>query len=261
MLQTEWLKLKKFKPFWVVMVLYPVCLFGLLVIFASIYGKASEKHHEIQALTGVTPFTFPEIWTTVTYTASWFHILPCVLILLNICNEFEFRTHRQNLLDGWSRAQFFGAKVLVTLGVTGLTLGWVALATVLLGGLHKSMPTMSGATSLLYFLEQSLVYNFFALAVGFTLRRGLLSLAFFLIYSNFLEKIVFWTASLGIKRLHYYGPLTVANQLLPFPLWKDAVRQAIASDGPNLTALHACAAGYLLFFVGASWWRYHRADL
>lgn len=261
MLQIEWLKLKKFRPFWVVMVLYPVCLFGLLVIFASVYDQASQKHHEIQAITGATPFTFPELWTTVTYTASWFHFLPCVLILLNICNEFEFRTHRQNLLDGWSRAQFFGAKIMVTLGITTLTLLWVTLSALLMGVFHNSAPTWNSASSLLYFLEQSLVYNFFALAVGFTLRRGLLSLAFFLIYSNFLEKIIFWTASLSVRTLHYYAPLTVANQLLPFPIWKDAVRKALAADGPNLTVLHGCAAGYLVLFVVVSWWRYRRADL
>jgi len=261
MLQTEWLKLKKFKPFWVVLALYPVCLMGLLLIFSGIYDKANEKHHELQALTGITPFTFPEIWNTVTYTASWFHFLPCVLILLNICNEFEFRTHRQNLLDGWSRAQFFGAKVLVTLGISGLTLSWVVMATVLLGAVHQSSPSLNGSSSLLYFLGQSLLYNFLALLLGFTLRRGLLSLASFLIYTIFLEKIVFSMASLQFHKLRYFAPLAVANQLLPFPLWKEQVHKALSGDAPGLPVVQGFAVVWLLLFVGVSWWRYRRADL
>lgn len=260
MLKIEWLKLRRYKPFWVLMTLYPVCLFGLLFLVAASIDSMMAKTQKIQTVENLTAFRFPEVWTTVTWTASWFHFLPCVLILFTICGEFENRTHRQNLLDGWTRLQFFLSKVLVTLGVTLSSVFWVALLAVLLGATHGSYPGVSGSQTLLYFLEQCLVYNFFALAVGFALRRGILSLAFFLVYSVTLEFIVFGTASSVVKGIEFYAPLRVANQLLPFPLWNEAARR-LNPGAPGMEVLHAFVVGYLLLFIGATWWRYRRSDL
>jgi ABC-2 type transport system permease protein len=260
MLKIEWLKLKRYKPFWVLMTLYPLCLFGLLFLVAGSIDGLMAKTQKVQAIENLTAFRFPEVWTTVTWTASWFHFLPCVLILFTVCSEFENRTHRQNLLDGWTRFQFFMSKVLVTLGVTATSVFWVALLAVLLGATHKSPPSLDGSRTLLYFLEQCLVYNFFALSLGFLLRRGILSLAVFLIYSVSLEYIVFGFFSFWIKHLDFYAPLRVANQLLPFPLWSEAARK-LSPGAPTVEVLHALAAGYLILFVGVTWWRYRRSDL
>lgn len=260
MLKIEWLKLKRYKPFWVLMTLYPFCLFGLLFLLAASLDSMMAKTQKIQTVENLTAFRFPEVWTTVTWTASWFHFLPCVLILFTICGEFENRTHRQNLLDGWTRLQFFLSKVLVTLGVTASSVFWVALLAVLLGATHGSYPVVEGSQTLLYFLEQCLVYNFFALALGFALRRGILALAFFLVYSVTLEFILFGTASTMVKGIEFFGPLRVANQLLPFPLWNEAARR-LNPGAPGIEVLHACVVGYLVLFVGATWWRYRRSDL
>ena len=261
MLKIEWLKLKRYKPFWVLMTLYPLCLFGLMFLVAGSIDSMMAKTQRIQTVENLTAFRFPEVWTTVTWTASWFHFLPCVLILFTICGEFENRTHRQNLLDGWSRLQFFLSKVLVTLGITLSSVFWVALLALLLGLTHNSAPGLEGSQTLLYFFEQCLVYNFFALALGFGLRRGILSLAFFLVYSVTLEFILSGSVSSMVgHHVEYYFPLRVANQLLPFPLWSEAARK-LNPDAPGLEILHVFALGYLALFVGVTWWRYRRSDL
>ena len=260
MLRIEWLKLKRYKPFWVLMTLYPLCLFGLLFLVAGSIDGLMAKTQKIQSVENLTAFRFPEVWTTVTWTASWFHFLPCVLILFTVCGEFENRTHRQNLLDVWSHLQFFLSKVLVTLGVTASSVFWVALLAVLLGATHNSTPGLDGSQTLLFFLEQCLVYNFFALSLGFLLRRGILSLAVFLVYSVSFEFILFGFFSFWVPHLDFYAPLRVANQLLPFPLWSEAAKK-LTPGAPSIEVLHAFAVGYLLLFVGLSWWRYRRSDL
>ncbi|MFN8611035.1 MAG: ABC transporter permease [Vulcanimicrobiota bacterium] len=261
MLKVEWLKLKRYRPFWVLMTLYPASLFGLLFLVARLIDRAAQGDHAIHnAVDKITAFRFPEVWTTVTWTASWFHFLPCTLILLNVCNEFENRTHRQNLLDGWSRLQFYVAKLLVTLGVTLVSVFWVALLAVLLAATHGSAATLEGADRLLYFLEQSLLYNFFALALGFLIRRGIVSLAVFLVYSVLIEFVVFGFLSFFVRGIDHYAPLKVANQLLPLPMWKEAASKfSPGAPGPEL--LQACALGYLALFIGLTWWRYGRSDL
>lgn len=264
MLKIEWLKLRRYKPFWVLMTLYPASLFGLMFLTSRAIDKAAAANPAIHtAVDKITAFRYPEVWTTVTWTASWFHFLPCVLILLNVCNEFENRTHRQNLLDGWSRPRFFLAKLSVTLGVTLVSVLWVALLAVLLAGTHGAAPSLEGADRLLYFTEQCLVYNFFAMALGFLVRRGILGLAIFLVYSMCLEFVVFGFLSFfarSLGHIEYYAPLRLANQLLPLPLWKEAV-QRISPDAPGLEVLQACAIGYVGLFIGLSWWRYGRSDL
>ncbi|MBS2035087.1 ABC transporter permease [bacterium] len=261
MLKIEWLKLKRYKPFWILMTIYPASLFGLLFLISRTIDRQASLNPAIHnAVDKITAFRYPEVWTTVTWTASWFHFLPCVLILLNVCNEFESRTHRQNLLDGWSRAQFFLAKVMVTLGVTLVSVFWVALLATLLAATHSSPPSLEGADRLLYFFEQCLIYNFFALALGFLVRRGIVSLAIFLVYSVSLEFVVFGFLSFFLRHVEYYAPLRLANQLLPLPLWKDVAKR-ISPDAPGMEVLQAFALGYLVLFIGLSWWRYHRSDL
>jgi ABC-2 type transport system permease protein len=261
MLKIEWLKLKRYRPFWILMTLYPASLFGLLFLISRSMDRLAEGNHTIHnAVDNITAFRFPEVWTTVTWTASWFHFLPCVLILLNVCNEFENRTHRQNLLDGWSRLQFYAAKLMMTLGVTLVSVCWVALLAILLAATHGSVPSPDGADRLLYFAEQCLLYNFFAMALGFLVRRGIVSLAIFLIYSVSLEFISFGFLSFFVKNIEFYAPLRVANQLLPLPLWKDAAKK-ISPNAPGMEVLHAFVIGYLLLFIGLTWWRYRRSDL
>ena len=59
------------------------------------------------------PFTFPEAWHTVAYFSSLICIYSCcddhhVHYVMNI----RFKTHRQNIIDGWSRNQFMSSKLI-----------------------------------------------------------------------------------------------------------------------------------------------------
>lgn len=58
------------------------------------------------------PFTFPEVWHTVAYFSSWFVFIPAVVVIMFISNEYSFKTHRQNIIDGWSRKQFITSKLM-----------------------------------------------------------------------------------------------------------------------------------------------------
>lgn len=260
MLKIEWLKLRGYRPFWVLMGLYPVTLFGLLLLFVRFYHYIVGKEAQANTLIGTLPFAFPTVWHSTTYLASFFHFIPCVLILLNVCNEFQFRTHRQNLLDGWSRGQFFLAKLGVAGLVTLISFAWVVLAALLVGLFHEGPFSLAGTQVLGCFLLQSAVYNSLALLLGFWLRRGLVSLAVFLVYSNFLEKILWGVASIQFRKIGYYAPLYVANQLVPFPVWQQAVKR-LTPDAPDLASLLTLAAIYLSLFLALSWLSFRRDDL
>jgi hypothetical protein len=260
MLKIEWLKWKSYRPFWVLMSLYPAALFGVLLLLVRFYQFLVTKEAQASTLIGSLPFAFPGIWHTVTYVASFFHFIPAVLILLSVCNEFQFRTHRQNLLDGWTRWQFFVAKLSGAGLVSLICLFWVALAGLLVGLYQGGSFSLRGTEVLGQFLLQCALYNSLALFIGFWLRRGLVSLAVFLVYSNFLEKVVAGIASIQMDRIGYYAPLQVANQLIPFPVWKQAVKR-LTADAPDLSTLLPVACLYVLFFVALSWTLLRKDDL
>lgn len=257
MWMVEWLKLKRYRPFWVLMALYPICLVGIFWILHTAYHNLVVKGLPADAAFASSPLAFPAIWHNLTYLASFFHFFPCALILLNVCNEFEFRTHRQNLLDGWSRLQFFAAKVGVAAGVVLLCTLWV-VALGLVVGLSNGGSPLQGSEFLAYFLLQSAVYAAFSLWLGFFFRKGLVALAVFLVYANLLETIVAAIASHYIPSIGQYFPLAAVNHLILFP---TKLPEAFTAMIPAVPVLAGCGGVYVVLFLGTSWWRFHRQDL
>lgn len=262
MLRVEWLKLKAYRPFWILLGLYPVVLIGFMGMLLRTYQYLTGKGGPAaNAVFASPPFAFPGIWQTVTYLAGFFHFFPCVLILLSVCNEFQFRTHRQNLLDGWSRPRFYAAKLVVALCVTGFCFGCVALTGLAFGLLQGSVPSQGGTQFLAYFALQSLVYNAFAFWIAFTFRRGLLSLAIFFVWSNLLEKIV---SAIAASRIHpnagYFAPLATVNSLITFPMNSNVSKQ-LNLQAPDPVVLVGAACVYLALFLGITYGLYRREDL
>ncbi len=58
-----------------------------------------------------SPYDFAHTWQTTSYVGGWLLLLPGLLLILLITNEFSFRTHRQNIIDGWARKDFYNVKL------------------------------------------------------------------------------------------------------------------------------------------------------
>ncbi|MCA9776874.1 MAG: ABC transporter permease subunit [Candidatus Eremiobacteraeota bacterium] len=264
--RAEWLKLKSYRPFWVVFTLYPVCLGGIVAM--SLWGQA--KMQEVaqnagagQAVDSNLPFAFPVVWQSNAYIASWLHFIPAILLILTVTNEFSFRTHRQNLLEGWSRNQFLTAKGMTALGLSLYCAAVTLVVTVIAGAVSKSVPTLEGAEYLLLFFLQSLVYNVFCLLLAFFIRRAALSLAAFLMYSVILENILAFLLNLKFAGVGHYLPLEAAGGLVPLPYLKEQaerVAPGLLSD-PGLVVFSLVSVGYLCLFAGILWARFRREDL
>lgn len=266
LLRTEWLKVKSYKPFWVLFVLYPVCLGGVVAV--SVWGQkkvqqAAGASGAAEAVSDYLPFAFPTAWQSVAYIASWLHFIPAVLLILNVTNEFAFRSHRQNLLEGWSRGQFLMAKVLLTLGLTLYCTALTLVLAVIAGAVSGTAPSLEGVHHLGLLLLQSSVYGIFALFLALWIRRAALAVAGFLMYTMILENIFGFFLNLNWPGVGGYLPLEAASSLVAVPFVKehapDVAKEFLA--GPSQTALVATASVYLVLFVGVLWWRFRREDL
>lgn len=265
-LTVEWLKIRRYKPFWVVVVLYPISLAGVLTIAlwtqTKIHGVADEAGVG-QAVEAYLPFAFPHAWQSVGYLAGWMHFFPAALLILSVTNEFSFRTHRQNLLDGWSRAQFLVAKAALASALCFACTLATAVAALIGGLVSKSTPSLEGAGYLVLFLLQTHVYVFFALALAFTIRRAALALAGFLIYSTILENFAAFLMNRNLNGLGTYLPLEAAGELVPVPFLKEHAPEAAREflNQTNESVLVLVCLAYLGLFLGLLWARFRREDL
>ncbi|MGL6268909.1 MAG: ABC transporter permease, partial [Chitinophagaceae bacterium] len=126
-IQTEWLKIKTYRAFWYVMAITALSYPGINYIFFNAYKEITKKGSSTgqmaQMLLG-NPFVFPETFHTAGYFSSFFIFIPAIVVIMMITNEYTYKTHRQNIIDGWSRNQFLTGKfidvLLITLLVTFL---------------------------------------------------------------------------------------------------------------------------------------------
>jgi ABC-2 type transport system permease protein len=266
-LSTEWLKLKRYKPFWVLFLLYPVCIGGVVTISVwtqtKVQDAAGNAGVPTAAVEQYLPFAFPHVWQSVAYMASWLHFLPAVLVILSVTNEFAFRTHRQNLLDGWGRGQFLSAKGLMASAICFYGAAVVGILALLAGISSGSTPGLEGASYILLFLLQSHVYMMVALLIAFVIRRAAISLAAFFIYSMILENFAAFLLNYQVNGMGNYLPLEVAGGLLPFPFIQEHAPEAAKEflNAPSQTVLVSASVVYLFLFLGGLWARFRREDL
>lgn len=66
-------------------------------------------------LSSYSPYNFDNTWQTTSYASGYLLLLPAMLIIILVTNEYTFRTNRQNVIDGWSREQFITVKLAIAL--------------------------------------------------------------------------------------------------------------------------------------------------
>ncbi len=108
-LRIEWLKLKYYRTFWILLSVIVVCIPAFNYVIYDFTDNNIPKING-QNLLG-NPFSFPNVWRTVPYNAGILLFIPAILIITLFTNEYSYRTHRQNIIDGWSRSRFIHIKI------------------------------------------------------------------------------------------------------------------------------------------------------
>lgn len=137
LLRNEYIKTRRRRAFWVA----TLVLAGLLSLVFGTQASQGVRHPETAK---VLPAAWGEIVGGPGVLAAFFSAI--VLILL-VSSEFGWRTSRQNVIDGLSKEEFFGAKLLLLpsvglffFGVLLLIGGGSALATTLAKGAVGTAP-------------------------------------------------------------------------------------------------------------------------
>ncbi len=128
LLQIEWLKLRHYRPFWVLIGMYAL---GVVVVcgsgmFFMQYLKSKGADFEGIDPTMLPLYDYPDVWQNVTYMAAFFKVFLAFIVIISVANEVSYRTLRQNVIDGLSKREFLGSKLLfiffLSLAATGLVI-------------------------------------------------------------------------------------------------------------------------------------------
>ena len=259
LLKTEWMKVKNYRTFWILSVLYLVSIFGVNYI-AYLIWDARPKKSGIDMMVGNPPFQFPDVWHTVSYASSFLMFIPGLLMIISVTNEYSFKTHRQNVIDGWSRKEFILVKILMTV-IVALVSTLAVFLTALLFGIYEGVSSVSfeKIEYIGYFFIQSLSYTSIALLFSILFKRSGLSIGFYFLYSLILENMLAGFLNRYVDNIGRYMPLETTDNLIRLPVFKVIVSQLMATY--NTTALLIMSAVYLALYYFLSMRKFQTDDL
>lgn len=246
LLKIEWLKVKNYKAFWVFIILYAFALVGINYIGFYINELAAQNVPMGQVLMG-TPFSFPKVWGTVGYMSSWLLYFPGILFIMLFTNEFNFKTHRQNVIDGWTRGQFISVKFTFALIFSVVATIFIFLIALIIGLLAtNSVFSLEGMGDVGFIFIQTFAYITFAMFLAVLFRKSGAAIAVFFLYGLIFEWII--TALINFKLdltpVGYFLPLQVTDVLLPLPFGKDILYKGAPDWWVMLIASVAYVAAY-----------------
>lgn len=252
-LHIEWLKIRHYRTFWVLSILFLVAVLGINYI--SFEVKNSISHGRGDILLG-SPFAFPQVWQTITWLSSFVLFIPGLFMITLMTNEYNYKTHRQNIIDGWSRATFIKTKLVLVFIVALAVTGIVFLNVLLFGLSTGSDISFDNVKYLLYFFIQALSYGSVALIIGLLIKRSGLSIAIFFLYSLIVENVLKAILNRYGGGSGNYLPLKTTDSLIPMPFIGDMLPHQ-----PNITTALIMSGIYLILYYLLANWKFKTADL
>ncbi len=271
LLKIEWLKIKNYTAFKVLGIFFIVGIVLTNYIVYSVNKNIVSNIKPVGLVSSFNPYTFENTWQTTSYATGFLLILPALLIIILVTNEFSYRTSRQNIIDGWSRQQFIGVKMtlafIISL-VSTLLVMFTATGFALFSGSDFSL---NGFDHVGYFFLKSFSYNMIAVLVSVLIRRTGFAIGLYFIYlgaENIVSQLLdVWSMKLkkdGVADLGSMGdylPMNASDGLLTFPdnPLKSLAKSALPTD--YYWVVIGFAVFYLALFIWLSRKRFIESDL
>jgi hypothetical protein len=237
LLRIEWLKLRHYRPFWVLLALYTIfiSLICLGVHFFFIWLKNQGADFEGMDPTIIPFYDFPDIWQNITYIATFLKLFLAFIVIISVSNEITYRTLRQNIIDGMSKRGWIFSKLLLigALALLGTSLLFIlGLFTGLLWSHPHGYPHILGGIPFLlaYFLEV-FTYLTFTLWIILIIRRIGLVIVGLMMYTLAFEPAVaafmmyYPHSPTFVQELAAFLPVRALNNLIHVPFQRYAMQE------------------------------------
>ena len=218
LIQIEWLKIKKYPAFWAMLIIVLLTYPAANLMFYNVYlDITTQKGTQMLAKMFLgNPFAFPETCHTVAYISSFFVILPSILVIMLVTNEYQYKTQRQNVIDGWTRRQFMASKlidVFIVSAITTLLYALVAIGFSIYADTFDATKMWEQSYYIGLFFLQTFAQLSIAFLLGYLIKKAFIALGIFLFYYLIVENIA--TGYIRMKAEKIGGDL---GRYLPFEI-------------------------------------------
>ncbi len=252
------------RTFWILTITY------LLVMVLVFYGiehflnstlKNAGKNSSIP-IPSFSLYSFPYVWQNLSYLAGYFKIFPALIILIFITAEYNYKTIRQNVMNGLSRMEFLMSKVIFVFFYSLLAALVLFFSALTLGFIHTSQEVEYTALEnsgfiIAYFLE-TFAFSTLAMFVGFLVQRSGLAIGTLILYYYIVEPVIDYKLPESISQ---YMPAKVIRNLIDVPnsslmkLFGINFREYVATQDIVLCIV------YSILFIVFSWLLLKNKDL
>ena len=231
LLKIDLKKMTSYRTFWVICGLYFITLFvvtasGMEVLkwLASFIEGFGQK----VKIDRIPLYHFPDVWQNLVWISGLFKLVLAIMVVISITNEYQYRTIRQNIIDGLSRWEFLFSKIL-----TNVLLSLMSVAMIFLIGLFTGMiysPEIQWNYVLAdleffpaYFLE---IFAFlsYALMLGILVQRSGLTIVL-LMLSHMIEGIARVNIDDYFPWIVDYFPMQSISNLVSLPFARYAFQE------------------------------------
>lgn len=259
----EWLKIKTYRTFWVLfagfLVFFPTAFY--LSAYKYMETMANSKNFQEQVIKTLVepPFIFPKVWLASAWMGGLFFVLIGMLFILLITNEVQYRTHRQNIIDGWSRMDFLKAKFSMLIFFVAVStllvfiMGWIV--GYVFSDAHSNL--FAGVKYVGYFALMATLYLMLAFLVAILIKRTGLSIIIYFAIVCIVDNVLWLIFSLRESQVGYFMPLEAADSLVPNPFKPAIFEKRTVQDHTLVIAAFTYIAVYAYIIISY----FRKADL
>lgn len=263
LLKIEWLKLKKYRTFYILSGLF----LGIYTVLNVAVNRGAfslktpgENGQKINLIS--SNYSFPKVWDNMAYYFGWCLIFICVLVIINITNDYRYKTQRQHIIDGQSRMDYLQSKVALVIGLTVTLTVLYTIMSIIFGLANGGTNIMSGIGSTLHVLLYSLNYLAFSALIALLIKRSGLAIMLLLAFLFFEEIFIALLKNFAKLNIGRFCPLDCSDGLLAKPLdgmAKMVVESTTSSSHHYIMIVMSVVWVAVYYFIAR--WRMQRADL
>jgi len=262
-IKIELIKIKGYVPFWIIGGV-SIGLFLIISIMMGVFKIDVNFGGNIQEVGLEHYMSFPNIWKTFTWLASWFNLFIAILIIILIGNEFRFRTFKQHIIEGVTRNKLLLGKYFVSFSIATIFSLTVILVVLIFGlintkELSADIFFQNSYRILLYFL-QSIAYMSFAIMITTLLKNTMLSFFVFIAYFVFEWIVRVILLVFKLQAVNNYFPMKIITNLTPEPFGlSEAFKTNPTLSNPTVSI--SLLVVYIAIFIGVSFWIINKRDM
>lgn len=264
LLKIDLKKLTGYRTFWIVCGLYFITLAFSTATgmeFLKWLARTVEDFGSELNINRIPLYHFPDVWLNLIYFSGFFKVVLGIMTVISITNEFQYRTLRQNIIDGLSRWQFLATKILTNLLLSFLSVAMIMVITFVTGLIYTPIINWNFVFAdmeflIAYFIE---IFAFlsYALMLGLLIQRSGLTIILLLL-SKMLEIIIRENVDEYVPWLIQFLPMESISNLVPVPWMRYAFQEI--RDYLTFSSV-AIALGWTFLFNYFSYLKLKLSDL